>query len=426
MKPSDLRGILQYVPRFRDRIFVIAVDGRIAASENFGNVLMDIAVLRSLSIRVILVHGAGHQIERLAQQRGVALSNTDGTGITDAPTLQVAIDASTRLTHDIMQGLASLDIRAAFANSLIAHPAGILAGVDQLHTGKIEKVDTVYLDLMLREGILPVIPPVAYDGEGRTFRVNSDTVAVEIARAMTAAKILYLSASDGIPDNGHIARQLSVAEAEETLKRDALKRDPALSSKLRNAARACRDGVARVHLINGTLDEALLAEVFSNEGVGTMVYSNEYQQIRRLYKKDIRTVLRLMRQSVASEELLKRTREDILAHLGDYWVLEIDNNIVGCVALIGYPESGVAELSNLFVSSAHENQGIGSKLMAFATDTARTRGFQTVVALSTQAFEYLKRKGGFEEAAVDILPTTRRESYEANGRRSRILRKSVG
>ncbi len=124
MKVSDLRGILQYVPRFREKIFVVAIDGDIIASDNFANILLDIAVLRSLSIKVILVHGASAQIQKLAAERSVAISNSDGTGITDEPTLKLSIEAATQILNDVMQGLTSVDLRAAYANSIIAHPAG--------------------------------------------------------------------------------------------------------------------------------------------------------------------------------------------------------------------------------------------------------------------------------------------------------------
>ena len=190
---SDLREILQYVPLFRERIFVVAVDGDVAASENFPNLLLDIAVLRSLNIRVVLVHGASRQIQELAASRGLAITNSDGIGITDESTLQVSIDAAIRLTNEIMEGLSSVDLRAAYINALIVHPAGILGGVDQQFTGKVERVDTKALRLLLDEGIIPVVPPMGFDGEGRTYRVNSDSVALEVAVELSAAKILYLS-----------------------------------------------------------------------------------------------------------------------------------------------------------------------------------------------------------------------------------------
>jgi len=208
MKVSDLRGILQYVPRFREKIFVVALDGEIAASLNLGNLLLDLAVLRSLSIRVVLVHGCGAQLIQLAQEKGIAISNADGTGITDEATLKLGVEASHAVLQELMQGLSSVDLRAAYANVIVAHPAGILNGVDTLFTGKVERVDTATLQCFLNEGIIPVIQPLGFDGEGHTFRVNSDSVALEVAEAMRALKIIYLPPKGTLRQGEEIVRQL--------------------------------------------------------------------------------------------------------------------------------------------------------------------------------------------------------------------------
>jgi amino-acid N-acetyltransferase len=425
MKVSDLRGILQYVPRFRERIFVVAIDGEIVASPNFTNILLDIAVLRSLSIKVILVHGASMQIAQLAAERGVPITNSDGTGITDEATLKVSLEAVTNVMNDIMQGLTAVDLRAAYSNAIIAHPSGILGGVDFLNTGRVERVDTKSLHLFLNEGIIPLIPPIGYDGEGKTFRVNSDAITIEVAEAMQAMKILFLSASDGVVIDGELIGQLSILEAEDLVKKKRGLFEAGLLSKLDHAARVCRLGVARVHLLNGLRDEALLSEIFSQEGIGTMIYSNEYQQIRRVFKKDVRAVMALIRQSVNSEELVKRTRADILAHLEDYWVLEIDRNLVGCVALHLYPEQEIAELACLYVHKHHEGEGYGRKLMAFVEQLAAEKGAKHLIALSTQTFNYFQQKGGYTESTPDILPPERRRKYDASARKSKVMVKAT-
>ncbi len=424
MKVSDLRGILQYVPRFREKIFVVAIDGDVVDSENFSNILLDLAVLRSLNIRIVLVHGASHQIMELAAERGVTLSNADGTGVTDAITLKVSIEAATNVTSKIMEGLTSVDLRAAYANSIIAHPAGILGGVDFLHTGRVERVDTKSLHLFLSEGIIPIIPPLGFDGEGKTFRVNSDSLAAEVAEALRAMKIIFLFSLDGLRMNDEIVRQLAMSEAEEIVKKKKVS-DPKLVSKLEYAAKACHQGVPRVHLLNGHVNEALLTEIFSPDGIGTMIYSNDYQQIRRMFKKDIRPVMALIRQSVNSEELIRRRRADLLQQIEDYWVLEVDRTMVGCVALHLYPEEKIAELACLYVSKAHADEGYGKKLMAFAESLAADKGMEKLIALSTQAFAYFQQKGGFAEATPDLLPPERREKYEVSGRNSKVLVKSV-
>ena len=167
MKPTDLRGILQYVPRFREKTFVVAMDGAAVADENFANILMDVAVLWSLNIRTVLVHGASVLIRALAEEAGVTPSDLEGSGVTDAETMKLALTASNRLTHDMLEGLAAADLRAATTNAVIAHPVGILRGVDHLFTGRVERVDVGLLDTLLSNGIIPVVPPLGRRRRGR-------------------------------------------------------------------------------------------------------------------------------------------------------------------------------------------------------------------------------------------------------------------
>ncbi|PWU10877.1 MAG: amino-acid N-acetyltransferase [Verrucomicrobia bacterium] len=425
MNVSDLREILQYVPRFRERIFVVSIDGAVIGSENFSNILLDLAVLRSLSIQVVLVHGASFQIEQLGRERGIVLSNSDGTGVTDEASLQISIDAAIRLTNKIMEGLSSVDLRAAYLNAIVAHPAGILGGEDYQFTGRVERVDSKALHLLLSEGIVPVLPPLGFDGEGRTYRVNSDVIAAEVAEELKAAKVIFLAPSSAFEQAIRLPREISIFESEELAARHRSDWPQNLVSKLNRGALVCRQGVPRVHILDGNVNEALLTEIFSNEGFGTMIHSDEYQQIRRIYKKDIRNVMTLLRQSVKNEELVRRTRAEILAHIGDYWVLENDRTIVACVALHVYPNEATGEMACLYVSSNYENQGYGRKLMAFIESLARSKGLKRLVALSTQAFNYLRQKGGYTTADPDDLPAERRKKYEASGRHSRILVKNL-
>ena len=425
MKPTDLRGILQYIPRFRERIFVLAIDGAIVTGETFANILLDIAVLRSLNIRVVIVHGASAQIRTLAEEQKVTPSNIDGVGITDAETLKLALTAANRLTHEILEGLSSNDLRAVSTNGIVAHPLGILHGVDHLFTGKVERVDTELFQSLLNQGMVPVVPPLGFDGDGKTFRVNSDHVAVALAEALKAIKLIYITTADGLFQQGQLIRQVLVGDLEQVLNSKRSEVMPEMLSKAIHAAAACRAGVPRVHIINGLVDEGLLAEVFSNEGIGTLIYANEYQQIRRVMKKDLRNLLILTKNSVANEELIKRTRTSLEKQLGDYYIFEIDKNPVACIALHVYPEQNKGEMGYLFVSPSHENQGIGRKLIQFVESKARELGLAELIALSTQAFNYLISKGGFVEGSPDDLPPTRREKYDQSGRKSKVLVKRL-
>ena len=425
MKLTDLRGILQYIPQFREKTFVIAIDGAIVTDENFATLLLDVAVLRSLNIRVVLVHGASAQIQSLADEQKISASDLDGAGITDANTLKLALTAANRLTHEILEGLSANDIRAASTNVIIAHPMGIIGGVDHLFTGKVERVDTALLQTLLAQDVIPVIPPLGFDGDGRTYRVNSDGVALAVAEALKAIKLIFITSSDGLIYNSLLIRQMLVAELEKLLQSHSGNFAPEILSKAQHAAAACKSGVPRVHVINGKVDEGLLAEVFSNDGIGTLIYANEYQQIRPAKKKDIRAIQLLTKAAVESDELVKRSRAVIDKSLGDYFIFEIDKNPVACVALHVYPEQKKGELACLYVSASHENQGIGKKLIQFVENKAREMGLGELLTLSTQAFTYFQSKGGFAEGTPDDLPPERRQKYEQSGRNSKVLVKKL-
>jgi len=426
VKLTDLRGILQYIPQFREKTFILAIDGAIVTDDNFATLMLDVALLWSLNIRVVLVHGASAQIRSLADGRQVKASDLDGAGVTDAATLDLALTAANRLTHEILEGLSANDLRAAYANVIVAHPVGILQGVDHLFTGKVERVDTELLNSLLSQGVVPVIPPLGFDGDGKTYRVNSDGVAVAVAEQLKAIKLIFVTNQDGLIYRGELIPQMLVAELGRILQQDIAGFPPEMVSKAQHAAAACSAGVPRVHVINGGLDEGLLGEVFSNHGIGTLIHANEYEHIRPAMKKDVRAIQLLTKQGVEADELVKRTKAVIEKSLGDYFIFEIDKNPVACVALHVYPEENKGELASLYVSSSHENQGIGRKLVQFVEGRARELGLKELLALSTQAFTYFLSKGGFTEGSPDDLPPARREKYEQSGRRSKVLVKKLG
>jgi len=418
---GDLRGILHYVPQFGGRIFVVALDGGVIASNNFTNILLDLAVLHSLNIRIVLVHGAGFQAAKQAQERNFEPSDTEGIGPTDAETLQVSIDAVSRLTSDVMRDLTGLGMRTALTNALIARPAGVVGGVDLLNTGKIERVDATGLKTFLDQGMIPLVPPLGYDGKGKTLRLNSDTCAVDVAIALGAAKIIYVC-GDAL---GRNPKQVPAEDAAELAAGGGAGSD-GFRSKLREAARACAGGVSRVHLIDGSLTEGLLEELFSNEGVGTMVYMDDYQQIRAATEGDVAEILSLINQSVEAEELVQRTRRDILDKLDDYLVLEVDGNVVGTVALHVEEGGELAEVACLFIKRTHEGRGYGRRLISHVEKSARRHGVGMLYALSTQAYDFFEKKTAFKSAGISVLPEARRKRFQSSGRNSKILVKDLG
>jgi amino-acid N-acetyltransferase len=426
VKLADLRGILQYVPQFREKTFVLAVDAGIVRDESFATLLLDVALLRSLNIRVVLVHGAAEQIRALAGAQRVQASDLEGTGVTDAQTLELALTAANRLTHEILEGLSATDLRAACPNAITSHPVGIIQGVDHLHTGRVERIDIEFLQSLLNQGIVPILPPLGFDGDGKTYRVNSDDVAVAAATQLKAVKLIFITSQEGLIHHGRPIRQMPVGDLAQLLQRDRAGFAPEMLSRAQHAVRACNAGVPRVHVIDGRLEEGLLAEVFDNHGLGTLIHTNQYESVRPARKKDVRAILMLTRQAVESEELVRRTRATIEKLIDDYFIFEIDGNPVACVALHVLPDQVTGELASLFVSPAHENQGIGRKLTQFVEDRARTIGLTRLLALSTQAFTYFQSKAGFAEGSPADLPLARRERYEQSGRKSKVLVKRLG
>ncbi|MDG2122729.1 MAG: amino-acid N-acetyltransferase [Verrucomicrobiales bacterium] len=419
-KFGDLRGILQYVPQFRGRVFVVAVDGAVLAGVNYANILLDLAVLHSLNVKVVLVFGASAQVERLAEQRGIEASDFEGIGRTDPATLQLSIDAITRMTSDLMQDLTRLGLKTATSNVLMARSAGVVGGLDLEATGKVDLVSVEGLQAFMDQGMVPLVAPLGYDGRGNTFRLNSDECAEEIGVALEAAKILYLS-RDGL---GVVPRQLPVEEAED-LAEGAEVFSEGYRSKLTHGARACRRGVSRAHIIDGSVNEGLLRELFSNEGIATMVYVDTYRRIRLAVAGDVAEIVSLTGAGVADGELVRRTRREVAERIGDYSVLVIDENVVGTVAVHLDDTGSAAELACLYIKETHEGKGYGSQLLRFAEKRAADLGAETLVALTTRASGFFTDHGGYREGGVEDLPEARRVKLQVSGRNSKVMVKGL-
>ncbi|HVU37285.1 MAG TPA: amino-acid N-acetyltransferase [Opitutales bacterium] len=425
LKPADLRGILRYVPQFRDHVFVLAIDGSIVDDENLPNVLTDIAVLRSLHIRVVLVHGIGRQLKRLASQRNVLVSDVYGGGPTDAPTLKLAIETSSQVSHQIIEGLTHAGMKCALTNAVRAAPVGIVKGKDQLFSGKVDKIDVDLIRELINLEIVPVISPIGFDREGHSLRINSDHLASELAIRLAASKLIFLTPHAGLLLGGQVEANIPLEQLEALLQKHADQIDERLRSKSYYAVRALEGGTPRAHILDGRVLGGLLTEIFDKVGVGTMIHANEYQQIRPARKKDAQSIYNITRAAVKTEKLRQRTREQIEREIDDYYVYEIDGSVIGCVSLQPFEGTDTAELASVFVTPFYQGRGVGHKLAEFACLEAQRRGFTRVIALSTQSYSFFREVCGFEDGTVDDLPAARREDYMKNGRNSRILIKRL-
>lgn len=424
--PADLRGILNYVPRFLGQTFVISLDGSIIDNPNLPNILLDIAVLRSLQIKVVIAHGISKQLTELASERDIAISNADGTGPTNPATLKLAIRASSRVSHQILEALTQTGLKCAITNSVRATSIGVLKGVDYERSGRVDRIDAEFLGHLISQNIIPIIQPIGFDRNGHTLRVNSDLMAIETAFALRATKAIFVSNMSGIEIDGELKRQLPVDTLASRLDESPDSVCESSRSKARHAVAGVEGGISRIHILDGNIHDGLVREVFSAEGVGTLVYGNEYQQIRQANRADVPRIYHLTSGSVEKEELARRSIDSIEAEVNNFYVYEIDGNLVGCVLISRFQDdSKTAEINALFVHSLHQRQGIGSKLVNYACLRASEWGCQRILALSTQSVGFFSRVGGFSETGASALPPNRLTDYEAQNRKSKILVKDL-
>ncbi len=409
IKPTDLRGILKYVPMFRDHVFVLALDGSLVAHENFQNVLLDIAVLRSLNIKVVLVHGIGEQLQKLATQKQTAISDPHGELKTDMATLELATEAAALVSLQVMQGLTRNGLRCATCNGVRSKEIGIVKGVDQLNSGAVDKLDVVLFNKLLDADTIPVITPIAFSRDGTPLRINSDLLASELASKLSASKLIYMTTQEGLKIDEKPLTNLPVADLETLLETAAEKIPERLRSKVQHAVKAINAGTPRAHILDGRLFGALLNEIFDKVGIGTMVYSNDYQSIRRAVEADAHSIFNITRNGVRSESLIERSLESIETTIQSYLVYEIDGSIVGCVNLKSYDAGDVIEVGSVYVQPFYQNKGVGRKMVEFACAEAKARGAKRVIAMTTQANQFFSKVCAFTEGDLSDLPDERRK-----------------
>jgi amino-acid N-acetyltransferase len=273
---------------------------------------------------------------------------------------------------------------------------------------------------------VPLISPVAFGPDGKSLRINSDLLAAEMAEALHATKIIYLAPNQGLEIDGGVTHEISVDALRTLLTEHPEQLVESSRSKATYAIKAIESGTPRVHIVDGRVFDGLLNEIFSNEGVGSLVYGNDYQQIRKASRRDARLLYNLTRNAVKREELIHRTQQAIEKNIDQFFLFEVDEAVIACVTLMFYPDQPeTAEVGSLYVLPFYHNRGIGKKMVEFACLQAKERGAKRVIALSTQSFGFFSNVCGFEESSKDILPEARLKLYEDNGRNARVLTKSI-
>ena len=425
IKPADLHGILEYVTMFQNHVFVVALDGSLVAHDNFQNVLRDIAVLCSLNIKVVLVYGIGHQLKALSESRQIAITDAYGEGKTDSQTLKLAIEASGMVGSEIMKEITRNGLNCALTNAIRSKEVGISKGEDQLFSGTVDKIDITFFNYLLDANMIPIVAPIVSTREGTSLRINSDLLAAELSSKLVASKLIYLTTQDCLQLDGKPLKNLPVKDLEDLFNKNAIKLPPRLKNKSLSAIKSIHSGTPRAHILDGRLSSALLNEVFDKVGVGSMIYSNDYQSIRHAVEADINAIYTITKSGVRSETLLDRSKEMIEAFIDNFLVYETDGSVLGCIYLQEYKKEKLIEIGSVYVQPFYQNKGVGRRLVEYAESEAKKNGAQRLLALTTQAASFFIKLCGFTEGSIDDLPATRKTDYEMSKRNSKILYKDL-
>ncbi len=425
------RAAAPYIHTFRGQTFVIAFAGEVVSEGGFVSLAHDLNLLNSLGVRLVLVPGARPQIEAVLRARATEIRYVDQWRLTDAAALtcvkeavglvRVEIEAllSMGLNHSPMAGAG---IRVASGNFITAKPMGVVNGVDLQHTGEVRKIDGAAISRRLAHDEIVLLSPIGYSPSGEVFNVTMEDVATSAAIVLAADKLIFLMGAAGIVgDDGMLHRELTLRDANERLRQERPAGDA--GSFLSCAARACAHGVARTHLISRHMDGALLLELFTHGGIGTIVTENPLDSLRQAVIDDIGSILALIEPLESAGVLVRRSRELLEMEIERFTVLEHDGVIIGCAALYPFPQAHAAELACLAVTPEHRGGGLGARLLLYVEELARAAGLRQLFVLTTRTAHWFLERG-FGEIGIDALPTTRQALYNLQ-RCSKIFMKML-
>jgi len=426
------RSVAPYINAFRGKTFIVAFGGEVVADGKFVELTHDLNLLASLGVQLVLVHGARPQIEQHLLRNQIEDHYQHGIRLTDAPTMQCVKEAVGRVRFEIeallSMGLtnspmANADIRVAGGNFVTAQPMGVIHGVDLLHTGNVRKIDVSAIRDRLAFNEVILLSPVGYSPTGEIFNLTLEDVATATAIALDADKLIFLMDTDGVMDlQGELLRELTIASANEILasKRD-LPDDVALF--LPCAVRACEAGVARTHLISRHLDGAVLQELFSDIGIGSMVVESTLNILRNATIDDVGAILQILQPLEEEGILVRRSRELLEREIDRFVVLEHDHLIIGCAALYPFADENAAELACLAIQPAYRRHGYGDALLNHISAEARAQDLSKLIVLTTRTAHWFVERG-FIEADVSQLPAQKQLLYNYQ-RRSKVFVKKL-
>ena len=426
-----LRSVAPYVHAFRGKTFVVAFPGELVMAGALPVLAHDLSLLHALGIKVVLVHGSRPQVEEQLSLRHVETRLHNELRITDAIALECAKEAAGELRLDIeaafSQGLpntpmANAAIRVISGNFVTARPVGIIDGVDLEHTGVARKIAYETIHPILNTGGFVLLSPLGFSPTGEVFNLAMEDVAVAAATALRADKLIFITETPLMTDAaGAEIREVSAHQARAILGASFLPADAAFY--LKHATRACVAGVPRAHIVPFATDGSVLLEVFTHDGVGTMVSAENLESLREATIEDVGGILQLIEPLEADGTLVKRGRELIEREISYFSVIEHDSVIFGCAALYPFAAEQMAEMACLTVSPDAQTQGDGERLLRHLENRARIAGYKKLFVLTTRAAHWFLKRG-FVNASIDDLPKDRQNMYNWQ-RKSLVLIKSL-
>jgi len=424
-----IREVFYYQSRFDGKTIVLKIDYPILNAPHFPQLMKDVAMLRATGIEIVLVPGAKEWIDAVLKEYDIESEYQENVRVATSDSIPFIRMAAFDVANRLMTLLSAFQANAVIGNFTRARGLGVVDGVDFQHTGVVEKILQEPLQKVLDQGMIPIFPCIGWNAAGKPYNLSSDEIALAVAHALKAEKLFFVADSDGFTDarfklpeglvknsDGRVAR-LSLEEAQEVLELNQGHVDPDLKY-LQLALRACRNGTERAHVVDGNMEGAILREIFSNLGVGTMVYGSDYESIRPMKPTDIGDVLRLMQPLMELGVLIQRTENDLLNQIQDYAVYEIDGVVHACGALHDWGE-GQAEIAAIATNSVYAHLSMGRKILLYLVERGVKLGMKRVFALTTRTVDWFEQLG-FVTAEVSTLPTKKREHYNYE-RKSRIF-----
>lgn len=427
-----IREAFHYQSRFDGSTMVFKVDFPVTEDIGFAYFVKDLALLAKTGFKVAIVPGSKEWIDSVLNEYGIVSAYRGAERITAAAAMPFVEMAAMHVGGRFMTALSANRVDALVGNFVRARGLGVLNGVDMEQTGTVDKILTGPIERVMGLGMVPILPCIGWGASGKPYNVLSDEIALAAAAALGAVKLFIVSAHQSIhsdvykmPENSELEDgrliRLTPKEAELFLELNAAGGDGGNEDKalkeIRLALRASRAGVERVHIIDGREDGAVLRELFSNMGAGTMVYTGDYEAVRPLKSQDIPDVLRLMEPLMQQGILIRRDAEAIRSKKDDYAVFEIDGSVHACGALHLWGSQG--EIAAVATEPGFADMGLGRKIVGYLIGRAEKLGLSRVFVLTTRTrdwFEFL----GFRESTVESLPEERQKLYDQK-RRSKVF-----